>query len=288
MARIINGTLLVPSFDATVNPGEYTITGASYDNQADATGNGAADLVTGFILYVPASDPNTFTLLPGVAHRYKITALTVVDTFTINATVLWDEGGSEVDAPTNGAYCIISESTTSQKFGLPASVGVYSNLPAGVDIAALDADIRHITDSLTGGGGGSGEALETSMNNGSGATLTALTPVRGDTSGKANTVDVATEAQAFAIVGITKASISNGSDGTIVIGGRLKNITTSAVFGDKLFVSKTGGVTATKPDIGSGGFVAGDFVIEMGVIVRNNTVITNKDLDVNIRVVGQL
>jgi len=147
-ARIINGTLFVPSFTPTINPGEWTFTGASYTNVTDATGNGAADITVGFVLYVPANDINTALPVSGVCHRYSLTALTVVNPSTINGTMLWDEGGSEIDQPNNGDTAIISEKGTGLGLGFPISSQVYPSLGAGMDYCAYSADARSILDKI--------------------------------------------------------------------------------------------------------------------------------------------
>ena len=152
MARIVNATLFVSSFTSTGNDGEYTFTSATYENQADATGNGSADAKVGGILFVPATDVNTATPVPGVVHRYKITVLTVIDQSTLSGTILWDESNSaQVDEPTNGAYCLYSEPAPNNRFGLPPSEAVYPNLSAGSSLASTIVDIRDITDTLIGG-----------------------------------------------------------------------------------------------------------------------------------------
>ena len=156
MARVVNGTLYVPTFDTTGNPGEYTFSGATYDNQADATGNGAFDIMPGFVLFIQATDINLATPVPGIAHRYKLTVVAVIDGSTIDGTVLWDEGGSEVDMPSNGSYCIITDKTSEHLFGMPSAVGVYANLPAGLDIGAIGVDIRNTADEY--------DAVETLIN----------------------------------------------------------------------------------------------------------------------------
>ena len=53
MARIINGALTVDAFNPTGNPGEYTFENAIFNNQSDATGNGAYDVQVGFVLFFP-------------------------------------------------------------------------------------------------------------------------------------------------------------------------------------------------------------------------------------------
>lgn len=148
-ARIINGTLFVSNYTSTVNPGEWTFTGATYSNVADATGNGAFDITTGFILYVPANDINTALPVTGVCHRYKLTAVTASNSNTIDGTMLWDEGGAEIDQPNNGDTAIISERGTGLGLGFPPSSQVYSSLSSGIDYCAYAVDARSIIDKIT-------------------------------------------------------------------------------------------------------------------------------------------
>ncbi len=143
-----NGILTVPSFDATVNPGEFTFTGATYTNQADNLGQGTAALAVGFILFVQASDTNTFLQIPGRSHRYRITSLTIVDASTIDATVLWDEAGAIEDAPTNGVDCVISSVSTDHKYGFPVDPAIYSTLSAGLISGMMNVETSDITDAL--------------------------------------------------------------------------------------------------------------------------------------------
>jgi hypothetical protein len=148
MARMINGTLFVTSFDPTGNPGEYTFTNAVYDNQADATGQGANDVQVGFIIYIPALDPFTFVPVPGISHRYKITAISYQDFTNLSATILWDEDGSEIDVPQNASYSIIAEDTPNLHLGLIPSRDVYANLEGGMSENAHDNDLLRIVDKL--------------------------------------------------------------------------------------------------------------------------------------------
>lgn len=131
-------------------------------------------------------------------------------------------------------------------------------------------------------------SLSTSETNNTGSTLSKLTPVRIAADGQIATIDVSVEAQALAIAGIVKDDISNSGSGTIINTGRIEDITTAGTFGDILYVSKTGGVTHIKPSIGVDSFVAGDFVIRLGIVTKNTSNPLNKDLIVNILIVGQL
>ena len=107
-------------------------------------------MAVGFVLFVPAADPNTFDPVPGVAHRYKITNLTVNSSNSINATILWDEGGVEVDKPLNGSLVIISEKGAGLGLGFPVSQQVYGFLLSGMDQSAIIVDERSRVDGAEG------------------------------------------------------------------------------------------------------------------------------------------
>jgi hypothetical protein len=55
-----------------------------------------------------------------------------------------------------------------------------------------------------------------------------------------------------------------------------------------MYIDKTGNLTDIKPSIGVNSFIAGDFVISVGVIAKNATNPANKDLVISIDVIGQL
>ena len=146
MARVINGAVYIPSFVPTINPGEYILNNVEYNNQADATGNGAYDIQVGFLLYSQATDPNLGTPVPGAVVRYKITAITVINSDLFNATVLYDDFGVESDLPSNdsyGAVCQYSPGAIDHLALTPAEQ-VYRTLPSGFDIAVINNNLREI------------------------------------------------------------------------------------------------------------------------------------------------
>lgn len=152
MSRIVNGVVLIPAFNPTGNPGEYTFTGAQFSSQSDMTGSGAGLVQVGFVVYVPASDPNTLFAIPGIVHRYRLTAVNIVDAGTFDGTLIWDEEGDELDTPTNGATCIISAATPNRALGLPVDPLLYTALPAGAATSAYNVDTEDILDKSIGGG----------------------------------------------------------------------------------------------------------------------------------------
>lgn len=132
------------------------------------------------------------------------------------------------------------------------------------------------------------QSTNTTMINGSGSTLAALTPVRVDANGRMQLIDVSLDSSALCIVGITGQSISNNASGLLVTQGRQLDITTSFAAGDYVYVSKTGTLTNVLPEAGSNGFVTGDYIIRVGVIARNETDSNKKDIFVGVSIVGQL
>lgn len=130
---------------------------------------------------------------------------------------------------------------------------------------------------------------EQSLLNDHGDVILKATPVRITSLGRLEKVNVSNESQMQAIAGVLKADLLAGESGSIIPSGILENITLGgATFGDLIYVSKTGDLTNVKPSIGVGGFVAGDFVIKVGVIAKNLVNPSNKDLLVSITIVGQL
>jgi hypothetical protein len=139
---------------------------------------------------------------------------------------------------------------------------------------------------------GSGQAvsiaLEDLYDNNSGTPLFKGTPIRINTAGTLDTIDVAIENEVDAIVGLTNQDIADGQSGTVVFKGRLKDISTAIIIGSPVYLSKSGIITADKPTEGSNGFLAGDFVVRIGTIIKNVDDPLKKDLLVDIKVLGQL
>jgi hypothetical protein len=131
-------------------------------------------------------------------------------------------------------------------------------------------------------------SIADSRQNVSGVSMPKGTPVRSTPAGDMDFIDVSIEAHAFAASGITQDVTPNLSNGAVLTTGRLVNLSTSFNFGDAVYVSKTGGLTNLKPTIGIDGFVSGDYIVAVGVIGKNAENPSNKDLIINIGIVGQL
>ena len=130
--------------------------------------------------------------------------------------------------------------------------------------------------------------VQDSRKNDSGSIIAKGTPIRIDSSGTLSTIDVSIEAEALGIIGAASENIVDGGSGLVVNSGKIEDISTTANLGDLLYISKTGDLTSIKPSIGVNGFLAGDFVVMVGVIAKNEVTPALKDLVTSISIVGQL
>lgn len=123
--------------------------------------------------------------------------------------------------------------------------------------------------------------------NQSGSAIPQGTPVMITSSGIA-LVDVSQESNVDAFAGVLAKDSANGTTGQVVSSGSIPNITTSFAVGSVVYVSKVGILTNVKPSIGVNGFGETDFVIKIGMIAQNNDNSSNKDLLLQIQMIGQL
>jgi hypothetical protein len=132
------------------------------------------------------------------------------------------------------------------------------------------------------------QATQSEMINGTGSIVDALTPVRVDSDGEMQLIDVSLDSSALCIVGITKNDVDDLESGTIITQGRIKDVDIAFAVGDYVYVSKSGTLTNVLPEVGVGGFLVGDYIIRIGVIAKNVADSNDKDLFVGISIVGQL
>lgn len=149
MTQPISGSLYVENYTPSGVPGEYTFENGLFVNQNDS-GNGAYDIVPGFVLYIPATNVNIGTVIAGVSGRYVLTSVTVVDSVKISGTILWDDQGVEENIPTAGVFSIITQTTPNLKLGIPPVDNNYFDLTPGSTLAAMLNDTVNIMDKLGG------------------------------------------------------------------------------------------------------------------------------------------
>lgn len=122
--------------------------------------------------------------------------------------------------------------------------------------------------------------------NNTGTTIPKTMPVKITATG-IETIDPAVETDIDAFAGLTGNSTNNGDVAEVVTSGIITNSGLTYSAGTVIYVSKSGGITDTKPAIGVGGFVAGDFVIRLGIVVENVNPLL-RDVILNIQLIGQL
>jgi len=129
------------------------------------------------------------------------------------------------------------------------------------------------------------------MANSTGGTLTKGSPISVNTSGAMQLTDIRSNTSARSCIGVLEDDVANGASGYILVQGRLENFTTSAGLGNVMYVSSTStliNVTDAAPVIGSDGYLSGDHIIRIGVVLKNLDNPSNKDLVVNTNLMGQL
>ena len=104
----------------------------------------------------------------------------------------------------------------------------------------------------------------------------------------AKTVDVSDEGDVNSVVGVLNSEVSDGGSATIVGAGKITDIGNTFNLRDGLFIAKDGTLTSTKPSIGVDGFVAGDWIVKIGVVTKNQVDPLDRDLIVNTIIIGQL
>ena len=126
--------------------------------------------------------------------------------------------------------------------------------PEGTDPVNVHGDIRSLVERLEVVLPPLGVSyFQIQVLNDSGSTLAAGTPVYATGYTTKTTIAKSLPSTTNPILGLTKTSIANGSDGIVVVAGVMENINTSGFSnGDVLYIGSSGGLTATRPTTGSG------------------------------------
>lgn len=130
--------------------------------------------------------------------------------------------------------------------------------------------------------------LSTNYTSGSGSTIPKGSVVSSNSSGQIMIIDPSDEASSAAVVGVMNIDLPPAATGGVISGGRIENVDPGFVLGDALYAAKDGTLTNVKPSEGVNGFVAGDFVIFIGVVVKNEFNPAQKDIQLILQVVGEL
>ena len=125
--------------------------------------------------------------------------------------------------------------------------------------------------------------------NTTGSSLNKGTPIAiNSVTGDFDLVNVSSETNSRSTFAVAFQDTDISASLNMITSGRIENYSTTANFGDVMYVSKTGGLTNVAPQVGVGDFVSQDWVIIVGVIAKNINNPALKDLYVSISVAGQL
>lgn len=136
---------------------------------------------------------------------------------------------------------------------------------------------------------GSSRSTASNFVNASGFTMVKGTPVAINSNGQIINIDVSNESLVLSFIGLTNVNLPSAATGGVQDNGRLEDVIyPSFNVGDPLWVSKSGGLTNIKPQIGVDGFLDGDWVIFVGVFIKNEFNTSLRDIKLAIEIVGQL
>lgn len=139
-------------------------------------------------------------------------------------------------------------------------------------------------------GKGSSRQTQTGYTNGTGGTLSAATVVYSTASGIGK-VDVSDINKVEKFAGLVAADLPSAAHGLVVSDGRVENIPIGLGFalGDALWVGTVpGSLTNVKPDLANPGWVSGDFVIFIGIVVINEFDALKQDIQLFKQITGRL
>jgi hypothetical protein len=138
--------------------------------------------------------------------------------------------------------------------------------PLSTDPVNVHEDVQSLAETIESLLGTIGPAYHTlEVTNNSGASIAKGDPVyisgyatSKPAISKCNSTDLAT----FPVIGLATTTITNASDGVVLLSGVFSNINTNAYnVGNKLYVASGGGLTATQPTTGSGA---------VGIVLKKN------------------
>jgi hypothetical protein len=224
---------------------------------------------------------------PQSVSRYTIDSILSTGAVEVEVVLRYADTGSPVDpGEITGNPGFIAAATAEKLFAYHAAPTLHT-IPDYIVQYARNYDNYVTLEDALGGDVDAG-AIKGLFTNGSGSLINALTPVRQDSAGEMFPINPSNESEVSNILGLLSANTADDAQGTVVFEGLLLNVTTSFVVGDVIYLSKSGGLTATAPDIGVGSFVAGDFVVQIGKITKNATNGAQKDFKVEVQLRGQL
>ena len=281
MSLIFNARF-IPQTTTTLSSDTFGVTATIFDGNGSYTGR---DVEINDAVFLDA-----FSIGRGVS-KYKIIAITSKDNTLVNIVIQYVDVDTVVDPIELLGYTgFICRQDAMTELSYHTAPSIH-NIPAYIVDYARSYDNYIKLPTLISGGGGSSDssAIKAKFYAGTDGSVLALSIVRQDTSGYLFAgINAKIESQATSIIGVVPNTIPSQTLGDVILKGRIVNIGTSFSVNDVIYLGVSGACTHTPPEIGVGGFEAGDFVVEIGRVSKNADNPTQKDLLVDIKVIGQL
>jgi hypothetical protein len=188
----------------------------------------------------------------------------------------------EGQSPTPGSGGLYSPTENSDLFLGDPLTDEARTVTRNRDNFFIDKKLKELEDSITSG---SNNSTRDPLTNNTGSTILKTTPVGVDINGEAALIDVAIDSTVDKLVGLYAADCLDGATEDVVTNGLLTDVGNIGAVGDRIFLSKAGGLTNSPPEEGVNGFVSGDAVVKIGVLKKNRSNPTLKDLEVDIDVI---
>jgi hypothetical protein len=198
-----------------------------------------------------------------------------------------DVGGGQIEAFYRDA---LGQDTQLTNNGTPVGgfiIASQAEAEAGVENTKGMTPLRVKQAIIAQVGSTSSKLLSDTFTNLTGSTIDSFTVVQ-SSSGTISPININAEATAKSAFGIVTQQILDTASGSVALTGRLENIVTSFNVDDELFVSPSGLLTNVVPFDGNGSFTSGMWSVRVGVLVKNQSNPTLKDLILGIRTIGQI
>lgn len=282
MSNAVFNARFTPTSSTVLSPDEFQVVADIFDGNGQFSGT---DVDVDDVVFL-----DTFASLtaPATISRYYVQSIVTQGPSSVEVVLKYEDTGTPVDpGEVSGNPGYIARRSLVKKYAYHAPPTIHT-IPDYVTQYARDYDNYIKLEVDLQAGSGSGDLLKGTFTNNSGSTIPILKLVKQNSSGVISPVDASVEADVENIVGVTMAAILNTAAGDVGFSGLIKNVTTSFLVGDVIYLSKTGGYISTAPEIGSNSFVAADWVVRVGQITKNSTNPSNKDFKLEIEVIGQL
>ncbi len=282
MSNSVFNARFTPTASSALSADEFQVVANIFDGTGAYS---ALDVALDDVVFLDTFNSIT---APSTVSRYTVQSIITASISSVELVLKYADTGTPVDpGEITGNPGFVGRASAIQTLAYHAAPSLHT-FPDYLTQYARNYDSFIKLEAALSGVGGDASVIQGLYSNGSGSTISALTLVRQNSAGNIFTIDPSVEAEVVSYLGVLVGQTLNNANGAVALAGLIKNITTSFVIGDILYLSKTGTLTTSVPEIGAGSFAAGDFVVKVGKISKNSVNGAQKDLKVEIELKGQL